>query len=44
MGVRFGAGAADDDFDSITNCIDEAPIARGKSDGQQVGFARFTEG
>ena len=33
VGVWFGAGAADDDFDSVTNCIDEAPIARGERDG-----------
>ena len=44
MGVRFGAWAADDDFDSVTNCIDEASVARGESDGQQVGFAGFAEG
>ena len=44
MGVWFGAGAADDDFDSVTNCIDEASVARGKSDGQQVGFAGFAKG
>ena len=44
VGVRFGAGAADDNFDSITNGIDEAAVARGKSDGQQIGFARFTKG
>ena len=44
MGVRFGAGAADDDFDSVTNCIDEAAIAGRECDGQEVGFAGFTEG
>ena len=44
MGVWFGAGAADDDFDAVTNCIDEAPITRGESDGEQIGFAGFAEG
>ena len=44
MGVWLGAGAADNDFDSVTDSIDEAPVARRKSDGQQVGFAGFTEG
>ena len=44
MGVRFGAGAADDDFYSITNGIDEAAITGRECDSQQVGFARFTEG
>jgi hypothetical protein len=43
VGVCFGAGAADDDFDSVTDCIDEASIARGESDGEQIGFAGFTE-
>ena len=43
MGVRFGAGAAYDDFYSVTDSIDEAPVARRESDGQQVGFAGFTE-
>ncbi len=44
VGVWIGAAAADDNFDSITNGIDEAPVARGKSDGEQIGFARFTKG
>jgi hypothetical protein len=44
VGIWFGAGAADDDFDSITDCIDEAAITRGESDGEQVGFARLAEG
>jgi len=43
VGVRFGAGAADDDFYSITNGIDEAAITRGESDGEQIGFAGFAE-
>ena len=41
---RLGAGAADDDFDSVTDGIDEAAVARGKRDGQQVGIARLAEG
>jgi len=44
VGVRFGAGAADDDFYSITNGIDEAAITRGESDGEQIRLARFAEG
>jgi hypothetical protein len=44
VGVRFGAGAADDDLHSITNGINEASVARGKSDGEKVGIARFAEG
>ena len=40
----LGAGAADDDFDSVTDGIDEAAVARGKRDGQQVGIARLAEG
>jgi len=43
VGVWLGAGAADNDFDSVTDSIDEAPVARRESDGQQVGFAGFTE-
>ena len=43
VGVWFGAGAADDDFYSVTNCIDEAAITRGESDGEQIGFAGFAE-
>jgi hypothetical protein len=44
VGIRFGAGAADDDFYSITNGIDEAAITRGESDGQQIRLAGFAEG
>ena len=44
VGVWFGAGAADDDFYSVTDCIDEAAITRGESDGEQVGLAGFAEG
>ena len=44
VGVWFGAGAADDDFDAVTNCIDEAAITRGESDGEQIGLAGFAEG
>jgi len=43
VGVWFGAGAADDDFYSVTDCIDEAAITRGESDGEQVGLAGFAE-
>jgi hypothetical protein len=44
VGIRFGAGAADDDFYAVTDCIDEAAITRGESDGEQVGLAGFAEG
>jgi hypothetical protein len=44
VGVWFGAGAADDDFYSVTDCIDEAAITWGESDGEQVGLAGFAEG
>jgi hypothetical protein len=44
VGVRFGAGAAYDDFYSVTDCIHEAAIAGRECDGQEVGFAGFTEG
>ena len=43
VGIWFGAGAADDDFYSVTDCIDEAAITRGESDGEQIGFAGFAE-
>ena len=44
MGVWFGAGAADDDFDSVTNCIDEAAVTRRERDREQVGITRCTKG
>ena len=44
MGVWFGAGTADDNFHSVTGGIDEAAIAGRECDGQEVGFAGFTEG
>jgi len=44
VGVRFGAGAADDDFHSVTGGIDEAAVAGRERDGQQVGITRCTEG
>ena len=43
VGIGFRAGAADDDFDSVTDRIDEAAVAGGESDGEQIGFAGFTE-
>ncbi len=43
VGIGFRAGAADDDFDSVTDGIDEAAVAGGESDGEQVRFARLTE-
>ena len=44
MGVWFGAGTADDDFDSVTGGIDEAAVARRERDREQVGITRCTKG
>ena len=44
MGVRFGAGAADDDFYSVPGGIDETPVTRRERDREQVGITRFAEG
>ena len=44
MGVRFGAGTADDNFYSVTGGVDEAAVAGRERDGEQVGIARFAEG
>lgn len=44
MGIGFGAGVADDDFDSVTDCVDEATITGREGDGEEVGFAGFTKG
>ena len=44
MGVWFGTGTADDDFYSVTGGVNEAAVARGKRDGEQVGIARLAEG
>ena len=44
MGVRFGAGTADDNFYSVTGGVDEAAVAGWECDGEQVGIARFAEG
>ncbi len=44
MGVRFGAGAADDDFHPVTDGIDQAAVAGGKGDGEEVGFTWLAEG
>ena len=43
VGIGFRAGAADNDFDSVTDGIDEAAVAGGESDGEQIGFAGFAE-
>ena len=43
MGIRFGAGVADDDFDSVAGGIDEAAIAGWEGDGEEVRVAWFTE-
>jgi hypothetical protein len=44
VGIRFRAGAADDDFYSVTGSIDEAAIARRERDREQIRIARCTEG
>ncbi len=43
MGIGFGAGVADDDFDSIAGGVDEAAIAGWEGDGEEVRVAWFTE-
>jgi len=43
VGIGFGAGAADDDFDSVTNGVDEATITGREGDGEEVRIAWFTE-
>ena len=44
MGVRFGAGTADDNFYSVTGGVNEAAVAGRECDGEKVGIARFAEG
>jgi len=44
VGIRFGAGSADDDFHSVTGGVNEAAVAGRESDGEKVGIARCTEG
>jgi len=44
VGIRFRAGAADDDFYSVTGSIDEAAIARRERDREQIRIARCAEG
>jgi len=43
MGIGFGAGVADNDFDSVAGGIDEAAIAGWEGDGEEVRVAWFTE-
>ena len=43
MGIGFGAGVADDDFDSVAGGVDEAAIAGWEGDGEEVRVAWFTE-
>ena len=43
MGLGFGAGVADDDFDSVASGIDEAAIAGWEGDGEEVRVAWFAE-
>ena len=44
MGIGFGAGVADDDFDSVTNGVDEATITGWEGDGEEERFPGFTKG
>ena len=44
MGIGFGAGVADDDFDSVTGGVDEATITGREGDGEKEGFSWFTKG
>lgn len=43
MGIGFGAGVADNDFDSVTNGVDEATITGWEGNGEKVRVAWFTE-
>jgi len=43
VGIGFGAGVADDDFDSVAGSVDEAAIAGWEGDGEEVRVAWFTE-
>ena len=43
MGIGFGAGVADDDFDSVACGVDEAAIAGWEGDGEEVRVAWFAE-
>jgi hypothetical protein len=43
VGIGFGAGVADDDFDSVAGGVDEAAIAGWEGNGEEVRVAWFTE-
>ena len=43
MGIGFGAGVADDDFDSVAGGVDEAAIAGWEGDGEEVRVSWFAE-
>jgi hypothetical protein len=43
VSIGFGAGVADDDFDSVTDGVDEATITGREGDGEEEGFPWFTE-
>jgi hypothetical protein len=43
VGIGFGAGVADDDFDSVAGGVDEAAIAGWEGDGEEERVAWFTE-
>ena len=44
MGIGFRAGVADDDFDSVTNGVNEATITGWEGDGEEERFSGFTKG
>ena len=44
VGVRFGAGTADDNFYSVAGGVNEAAVAGRECDGEKIGIARFAEG
>lgn len=43
VGIGFGAGVADDDFDSVTDGVDEATITGREGDGEEVRVTWLTE-
>jgi len=43
VGIGFGAGVADNDFDSVTDGVDEATITGREGDGEEEGFPWFAK-
>ena len=44
MGIRLGAGSADDDLHPVANGIDQAAVAGRERDGEEIGIPRLAEG